>query len=625
VDLSLASDPSVERSSREPLIVELAGAPGSGKTTLVPGVAAALERSGWKTHTPESGARPVAATTALGRLVARLPSSRVREILLWRIYLGYRLLGAVSFVLVHPGRFLGLARYQRRRPSGALTRKRRVLFWYLRTAGAQEFFRRHGAADEAFIFDEGQAHRVVQLFSSPVDVATSATIASYIRSVPAPDLLVAVQCPASVCLKRVTERGVWPRLSSVSEEQLGDFITNAARVIDSAVEGARTSGWPLAEVANDGDHRDPAGLVDIAAHIPVPSGRGSRALYGARLLRPGRLNLKVRAALSRPDLAPATLDLVLDEYGLSRLGRPHNLAFALRSASAWVDTDQGRVVVRGYRGHWPDPTIRHEHSVLGHLESMNYPATRLLTRLDQDTITRVGEQRLAVFRFSEGVNLAGSLLIGAGGWVEASHLLGTLLARLHRDTADLTPQGTHHLSLDPGDPVGSRLASQLETLGSLAGAPATHPDVAWLQARAPEIERRLIRLAGILADADLEVAVIHGDFGFHNVLLRRDGGATVHDFELARRDWRLVDVVETISPMPPEQARHLLDGYRFEAGGEPQDWRRLTEMWEYHRLGGAVRSWQSYAERGDPGRLAAARVRVEEADRIVETGVGAWL
>jgi Ser/Thr protein kinase RdoA (MazF antagonist) len=418
--------------------------------------------------------------------------------------------------------------------------------------------------------------------------------------------------------------GVWERLSSVPDQQLGDFIANAGRAVESAVEIARSTGWQVVEVAN-GDDRGPGELVHLYERIPSPIGDGRGPLYRARLLRPGRLKLRVRGAVARPDLAPATLDGILDDYGLNRAGKAHNLAFALRSESAWVGTDDGRVVVRVYRQHWPDQVIRHEHSVLRHLESTGYPAVRLLTRLDRETITRVGERRVAVFRFSEGVNLAGSVLIPSDGWVEASRLLGTLLARLHRATAGFVPQGAHHLSLDADDPIGARLEAQLETLGSLAASPANHPDAAWLQARASDIERRLVRLAGVVADSDLEVSVIHGDFGFHNVLLRRDGGATVHDFELARRDWCLVDVVETISPMPPERAHHLLDGYRSEADGEPKDWQWLAEMWEYHRLGGAVRSWKSFSERGDIDRLAAARARVEEADRVAATGVGAWL
>lgn len=62
-----------------------------------------------------------------------------------------------------------------------------------------------------------------------------------------------------------------------------------------------------------------------------------------------------------------------------------------------------------------------------------------------------------------------------------------------------------------------------------------------------------------------------------------------------------------------------------EAGGEPTDWRYLGAMWEYHRLGGAVRAWESYVRRGKLERLAVARKRLVQAERVRDEGLERWI
>ncbi|MEN8198403.1 MAG: phosphotransferase, partial [Pseudomonadota bacterium] len=51
------------------------------------------------------------------------------------------------------------------------------------------------------------------------------------------------------------------------------------------------------------------------------------------------------------------------------------------------------------------------------------------------------------------------------------------------------------------------------------------------------------RLEEALGDAQLPRLVIHGDFGIHNMLFHDNESATLLDFELARLEWRLSDLV----------------------------------------------------------------------------------
>lgn len=611
-----------------PLIVELIGVPGSGKTTLVPGIHAALRSGGWEPLSPDDGARQVVARLPLGRLVARIGSPRLRRALWWRLYLGYRLTGAVRVVTANPGHFRRLVAGQRRRPATALARRRRVVHWLVRTMGAQEFFRRHAAEGEAVVFDEGYAHRVVQIYSSPVDAATPDAVSEYLGWVPRPDLLVAVHAPAGECAARVRDRGVWDRLSGLRPDQVDAFVANAAEVVGHAVAHARSHGWPLVEVDNTG-----VALVEAAAAaaelvksaIPAADERRRprrRPLYRFRVPRPGRVIRTLRGRTDPPAIAPETVDAVLGRYGIARTGRIENLPLGRRSDSVALTTDTGRLVVRRYAEHWPDDSIHHEHAVLGYLASVGYPSTRLVGTRDGESMVVHEGRRIALYRFARGANLSGSYVTARAG-LEALHLAGRLLARLHDVTAELEPVASHHLALE-GD-GRSRIDGQLLLLDELAAAPSSHPTAEWLRSRAPQIGKRLVELHSELMETGVAVSVIHGDYGLHNILLSRDGSAVVHDFELARRDWRMVDLVEVLTAVPVPAGRSLLAGYRFEVGSQPAEWEHLAAMWEYHRLGGAIRSWESFVRRGDFARLAAANRRLAAADRIAAEGVAAWL
>ena len=94
--------------------------------------------------------------------------------------------------------------------------------------------------------------------------------------------------------------------------------------------------------------------------------------------------------------------------------------------------------------------------------------------------------------------------------------------------------------------------------------------------------------------------MIHGDFGIHNLAFRRDGTVVVFDFELARLEWRLVDLVIVLSRALPESGRAFLHGYRQVNEITPTEWGPSPRSGEFHLLAGAVRSWRNFPRRGAP-------------------------
>jgi len=125
-------------------------------------------------------------------------------------------------------------------------------------------------------------------------------------------------------------------------------------------------------------------------------------------------------------------------------------------------------------------------------------------------------------------------------------------------------------------------------------------------------------------EAGLPRLVIHGDFGTHNLLFRKDGTAVVHDFELARYDWRLLDLVIASLRLRPELQAALIAGYRTGSDIADAELRLLPWLWRYHLLSGAVRSWHVYGELGSPARLATARARLLRAAAGPSAALTQW-
>lgn len=350
-----------------------------------------------------------------------------------------------------------------------------------------------------------------------------------------------------------------------------------------------------------------------------------------RLARPGRVLDVARARLRRPGIDRDTADAVLGRYGFGASGGVENLPFGWRNRSVVVRTPRGRWVLKRYRDRWAVLTIVHEHSILQHLETVGFPAVRVASTPAGETLVETDRGRFALFGFEEGVNVAGYVLPRRRRlrlWGDA----GRLLARLHRDVEGFVPAGSHHLGFVGADGERARdLAWHLRALEGLARAPdpAAGGEVGdharWLRGNAARVADRIVALDRTLAEAPLARSVIHGDYGIHNLLVHRDGSLTLHDFELARLDWRLVDLVAVLSRIPPRSGKAFLDGYDAVSGTAGEERRFLSEVWQHYRLCGAVGSWSTYARFGGERRLLTARRRIEEADRISLEGIGAWV
>lgn len=330
------------------------------------------------------------------------------------------------------------------------------------------------------------------------------------------------------------------------------------------------------------------------------------------LPRPGRIRGTVRSRFGRPMLPDALVDEVLGRYGLRRTGSIRNLAMTWRNPIVVVPTEAATVVVKQHRSTTDAASLEVEHSILGHLETVGFPAVRLATASDGTTVVTVGGTRYVVSDLVPGRQLTGRLMTTRqreSVW----RTTGRTLGRLHGALEGFVPSGRHRLGIDPGSGSANRdLAWYLGTLQELGAEPASSPDdAAGLEPHLPWLRDELISVGELIASVDLPGQVVHGDFGTHNLLFGADGTVTVHDFELARFDWRLLDLVIAGLRAPVGPRRWLVEGYREVVELTPTEERHLTDLVRYHLLGGAVRSWEGYRALGGDERLRTARIRVE--------------
>ncbi|MBP1703721.1 MAG: family glycosyltransferase, partial [Chloroflexi bacterium] len=223
--------------------------------------------------------------------------------------------------------------------------------------------------------------------------------------------------------------------------------------------------------------------------------------------------------------------------------------------------------------------------------------------------------------FIDGTNYSSRYLLNSHR-LRLIAVSGTSLGRFHRSMAGFLPGGRHHLGFAGFEGKRRRdLDWHLEKLDELnnkelpkEAAESDREILAMLARRSAEISERLSSLEGMLAPVDFPRLVIHGDFGLHNLLFKSDGNIALIDFELARLEWRLSDLVITLPRLRASSQAVFLKAYHTEFPLSSDEWHYLPEVWQLRMLQGAVQYWNNYFELGDNRRLAGARQRLEQAD-----------
>ncbi len=344
--------------------------------------------------------------------------------------------------------------------------------------------------------------------------------------------------------------------------------------------------------------------------------------------RPSRIKQAVLARLFAPEIGRGSAEQILHAFGLTLVQPPQNLPFGNRNSSLVLHTSSGKKVLKRYRSPWPAATMTYEHAILNQLAVCGFPAPRLNATLEGETLVPRNGRTYALFDFVEGTNVSANFLTQR----QRQRLIaqaGTVLARLHHQLSGFLPVGEHHLGYQSYS--GERRRDLDWHLRQLAELPEKtrdllDPAAQWLCEKRDELAETLTRLANVLETAALPRLIIHGDYGLHNLLFHGDGTVTVHDFELARLEWRLIDLITVLSRLDEAQGLAFMAAYAAEFPLTDEEWGLLPQVWQYYRLRGAVQYWHNHFVFVTHGRnrLAAAQKRIQEADWALQNPSKLW-
>jgi thymidylate kinase len=243
-----------------PLVVEFAGVPGSGKSSLSREVSRRLRAKDLAAFTVIEAARIRAAQSLPGEGPLHPSRNRVTALVLWWLFYAAASFRAAIFIWRCHDEVVTLARLQSRRDirSGM---KAHNAWWYLQLVGRRMYLDTSRAI-EAILYDDGFVHRSVALFSSPGEPGPVGGIDSYLASIPTPDVVVSVSTDVDTCLRRVVNRGIWDHSESATHEELLAYLRAADTILQRAIDYAQTRGATVVRVDNgDGSFEDAASKV----------------------------------------------------------------------------------------------------------------------------------------------------------------------------------------------------------------------------------------------------------------------------------------------------------------------------------------------------------------------------
>ncbi|HEX5690918.1 MAG TPA: phosphotransferase [Roseiflexaceae bacterium] len=348
------------------------------------------------------------------------------------------------------------------------------------------------------------------------------------------------------------------------------------------------------------------------------------------LPRPGRLVDVVRANVRPLDIAIGDVGEVLRQYGLRVIGRPHNLFASRRNHNVAVETPSGKKLLKRYRPQWRNEQVLYGHSIVQRLTELMFPVPALAMALSGESFVEHDGHRYALLDFVDGINYSGHFLLRTHRR-KLMLMAGQTMARLHQTLEGFVPAGAHHIGFEAYAGARRRDAAwhiskvrELSERSARLDKPEDQPHADWLIQHSNALVEALAPIDELLSAVPLKRVIIHGDYGLHNLLFQADGSVLLIDFELARLEWRLSDLVSCLSRFRYADGRYdfqsiqwFVEAYHDVFPLSNDEWRLFPHVWRFYKLQGAVQYWNSYFDTNGPVRkLISARDAIEQAGHV---------
>jgi Ser/Thr protein kinase RdoA (MazF antagonist) len=352
------------------------------------------------------------------------------------------------------------------------------------------------------------------------------------------------------------------------------------------------------------------------------------------LPRPQYLFQNVKSFRSRQAIDHGIVKGVLAKYGLEVIKPPKVPSGGGRSQSLIIDTTAGKKLLKRYKESLAHSTITQEHSILNYLAEIDFPAPRLVADNTDHTLVQQGEERYALFDFIEGGFQYHNYILFPG---QARYFItnaSEMVARLHDNLKDFVPQGYNPDGFKSQSEdrwrnlewILNRLAQCVTETTRLKPASDTS-QLAWLLQQAGYLEEALIQLDAKLKGAALPRQLIHADYGPYNLLFRKNASAIIIDFEIARLDWRVTEIIQAwhkfcynIFGFRLHKMKWFLDAYQLYLPLTQDELYFIPVVWQYLDIRWAIMNWSRYCQSEADSLLVSARKILDQADWITNNG-----
>lgn len=614
--------------------IEFSGEVGAGKTTLANVFRRYAESKGFRALSPEEAARLAMERTLPGSWLARILPINSRGRVLRRLYRWYAApLARAAFTRQQRDLVRQVNQSERARRTLASGHRRIIRRLFFDIAALYQFALPRLRPGEFVVLDEGFTHRAVNLFAWEPGEVDAEAVRAYIDHLPAIGLVVMVSAPGSAARERTEARGLPVRLRDKDPEVVRRFIAHTGEITRIAASQLADQAQQrlVVKVENGSTPGDVAAGLEKVVNDLFSSNKNPdtvpvfRSRPFIRLPRPDRLLTRLRFQRQAATEREQNLDKILAAWNICLTGQAQRTGVPGRSGSWLIPTSTGMKVLKQYKSALDRDWVLHEHSILQELAAVGFPAPHLVPAGEATLIERDGEI-FALFEAYEGYFHYHNSIFLPGMAQEFVSAGGKALAALHLALRDCTPQGRNpngFIDRTSGrwrelDWYFSRLercaASPLAVFNQSASgsdSKSHHPiDAAWLRGRLENLDETL-------NNAHLERVIAHGDYGPYNLLFRQGSPVVVLDFELARLDWRLIDLSAGLFYFTRSRAgfhwkkmHWFLDAYRSVNEVSAVEMEHLPLVWQFLTLRRIIVLWERSLDK-DQAALKEARERLD--------------
>jgi Ser/Thr protein kinase RdoA (MazF antagonist) len=316
--------------------------------------------------------------------------------------------------------------------------------------------------------------------------------------------------------------------------------------------------------------------------------------------------LKISKDLSKTDFKE--INEILKPYGIENIKNYKIPKDGNRGQNIIINTKFGKKLLKRYKSTLDKSTIIQEHSILKYLATVKFPAPRLCYSKSGNTLFKNRKKYYALFDFVEGgfhynnyylfPNQKSKFIASAG------KILGTLHEKLNNFNSEgYNPDGFRSKKEDRYrnlDWFDSKLKFCIKKTIDINTRINEYP-LNWMIQNIESLETSLSRLNFKLLQSNLPRLIIHGDYGPYNLLFFKNNGIMVLDFEMARLDWRLTEIIRAWHRFcrnkfgfNMKQMLFFLNNYHHKTLFTFAEIELVPEIWEFLSIRNSIKSWYNY-------------------------------